>query len=213
MKHSRIAWLRTALVMVVCFSSVSIAVADNIGTDYTGIFPVLSQGSTVWQPWLQQVGGSLTGSTDTIQYLVTFSATITNFAVTPPCGSGCPQYFSGNLDSGSVSFSGTDSSGQYPYNFNANVTPGGSITGGITCDDYGCSWFEGVLVNFNSKPSGRWQSIGNIILDGGNGGGGNGDSGSLSLITMPTPEPNSLAFFGTGVAGLAGALRRKRIVR
>ena|ERR1700749_1622857 len=32
---------------------------------------------------------------------------------------------------------------------------------------------------------------------------------SVSVVTAPTPEPGTLALFGTGVLGLAGAMRRR----
>ena len=147
MRRFRISWLRISVVIVGCFSAVSIAQADNIGTLYTGTFPVLTNGSTVWQPSASQVGGTLTGNTQTLEYSVTFSAPITDFVVTPPCGPDCAQYFSGNLNSGSLSFSGTTSLGQDPYNFNGNSV---AVMFDLRCSRFelGCSESAG-----NSCPN------------------------------------------------------------
>jgi hypothetical protein len=108
-----------------------------------------------------------------------------------------------------VSFSGTDFSGQYPYNFTGYITPGGSIIGEVFCDAFGCTWNESVLVNFNGQPSNGWKSIGFMILDGGNDGSEGGDSGYLNMLTTPTPEPNSIALLGAGIVASFGASRRK----
>ena len=208
--HFGMLWFfRVALVIVVCFSAASIAQGDNIGTLYTGSFSVLTDGSAVWQPWASQVGGTLLGNTQTLEYSVTFSAPISNFDVTPPCGPGCPQFFSGDLNSGSISFSGIDSLDQVPYNFAGYLTPGGSIIGDVVCDSFGCTWNESVFVGFVGQPSNGWQSVGGIILDGGNAGWGGGDSGLLNLVTTPTPEPSSIVLLSTGIIGSAGLLRRK----
>jgi hypothetical protein len=198
-------------VIAVCFLAVSISRADAIATLYTGTFPVATNGSTVWQPWNFQVAGLLMGTTPLIQYGVSLSAPITDFEVTPPCGPGCPQYFTGNLNSGSLSFQGVGPFGQFPYNFAASITPGGSITGGVSCDSYGCSWFESVLVDFVGQPSSGVQSTGYMILDGASyGTGGGGDSGLLNMVSTPIPEPNSFALLGTGIIASVGALRRRR---
>jgi PEP-CTERM motif len=205
----RLWFLRVALVIVVCFSAVSLVQADNIGTLYTGSFSVSTDGSAVWQPWAFQVGGTLLGNTQTLEYSVTFYGPISNFEVTPPCGSDCPQFFSGDLNSGTISFSGVDYLDQHPYNFAGYLTPGGSIVGDVVCDSYGCTWNESVFVSFVGQPSNGWQSVGNIILDGGNAGWGGGDSGLLNLVTTPTPEPSSIALLSTGIVGFAAAWRRK----
>jgi PEP-CTERM motif len=209
-RHFRRLGMRVVLVIAVCFSAVSITQADAIATLYTGSFPVATNGSTVWQPWNFQVAGLLMGTTPLIQYGVSLSAPITHFEVTPPCGPGCPQYFTGNLNSGSFSFQGVGPFGQFQYNFTGNITPGGSITGGVTCDSFGCSWFESVLVDFVGQPSNGVQSTGYMILDGASYGTGGGDSGYLNMVSTPLPEPNSIALLGSGIIASVGALRRRR---
>ncbi len=208
-QFGRLRFLRVAFVIVVCFSAVTIVHADNIGTLYTGSFPVSTSGSDVWQPWAFQVGGTLLGSTQALEYTVAFNAPISNFEVTPPCGLGCPQFFSGDLNSGTVSFSGVASLDRQPYNFAGYLTPGGSIIGDVVCDSFGCTWNESMIVDFVGLPSNGWQSVGDIILDGGNAGWGGGDSGLLNVVTTPTPEPAGIALFSTGCIGCAAALRRK----
>lgn len=210
MRHFGKSGMRVVLVIAVCFSAVSISQADAIATLYTGNFPVATNGSTVWQPWSLQVAGLLMGATPLIQYGVSLSSPITNFEVTPPCGPGCPQYFTGNLNSGSLSFQGVGPFGQFPYDFTGYITSGGSITGGVTCDSFGCSWVESVLIDFVGQPSNGVQSTGYVILDGASYGQGGGDSGYLNMVSTPVPEPNSILLFGTGVLGLAGVLRRRR---
>lgn len=210
MRQLRALLLRVTLVIAVGSSAVSIAQAGDIGTLYTGSFPVLTENGSVWQPWVSQVGGTLLGNTQTIEYSVTFSAPITDLQVTPPCGLGCPQYFSGNLNSGTLSFSGINSFGQDPYNFAGSLTPGGFITGETFCDTFGCAWLETVLLGFVGQPSNGWQSTGDIILNGGNDGSGEGDSGVLYMVAKPTPEPSSIFLLGVGFAGSAVRLRHKR---
>jgi PEP-CTERM motif len=208
MRHFRVLWLRLALAAAVCLSVVSVAHAD--ASLYTGSFPIATVGTTVWYPWSLQVGGSLMGDTQSINYSLSLSAPITNFQVTPPCGPGCEQYFTGNLNSGSLSFQGIGALGQDPYEFAANITPGGSIIGGVTCDSFGCTWVESVLIEFVGQPSHGLQSSGNLILDGASYGGGGGDSGFLNMVSTPVPEPNSILLFGSGILGLATVLRRRR---
>jgi PEP-CTERM motif len=209
LRDVRTVWMRVTLVIVVCFSAVGVVQADNIGTLYTGIFPISTNGNSVWTPWLLQVGGTLLGNTQTVDYVVTFSATIADFQLSPPCGPDCPRYFSGDLKSGSMSFSGISSLGQDPYNFIGPIAPGGSIIGEVTCDTFGCVWNESVFVSFSGRPSNGWESLGFMILDGGDDGSGGGDSGLLNMVTNPTPEPNSIALFGAGMFGSFGALRRR----
>lgn len=210
MRRFRILGMRVILVIAFCFSAVSITQADAIASLYTGNFPVATNGSTVWQPWSFQVAGLLMGTTPLIQYEVNLSAPITNFEVTPPCGPACPQYFTGNLNSGSLSFQGSGPFGQFQYDFTGYITPGGSIIGGVSCDSFGCSWFESVLVDFVGQPSNGLQSTGYMILDGASYGSGGGDSGWLNMVSTPTPEPNTTALLGTGIIASVGALRRRR---
>jgi hypothetical protein len=208
-KSLRASLLRLALVVALGCLGVSIAKADDIGTLYTGTFSVATQSGTVWQPWLSQVTGSLLGNTQTLEYSMMFSAPITDFQVTPPCGPDCPQYFYGDLNSGTLSFSGMNSFGQHPYNFSGAITPGGFITGETFCDAFGCEWLECVSMNFTGEPSNGWQSAGEVILNGGNDGSQGGDSGVLKMVTTPTPEPGSIFLLGIGIVGLARASRYK----
>ena len=211
MRHFRKSGMRVVLVIAVCFSAVSITHANPIASLYTGNFPVATNGSTVWQPWSLQVAGLLMGNTPLIQYGVSLSAPITGFEVTPPCGPDCPQYFTGDLNSGSFSFQGTGPLGQFPYNFAGYITPGGSITGAVTCDSFGCTWVESVLIDFVGQPSNGVQSAGYMLLDGASYGSGGGDSGFLNMVSTPVPEPNSVLLFGSGILGLVSVWRGRRI--
>jgi hypothetical protein len=211
MRHFGKSGMRVVLVIAVCFLAVGITRADAIADLYTGSFPVVTNGNTVWQPWSLQVAGLLMGATPLIQYAVSISAPITNFEVTPPCGPECPQYFTGDLNSGSLSFQGTGPLGEFPYDFSGYITPGGSIVGGVTCDSFGCSWVESVLIDFVGQPSNGVQSAGYIILDGASYGSGGGDAGFLNMVSTPLPEPNSVFLFGSGILGLVSVLRRRRI--
>ncbi len=205
-------WLRAAFAIAIVYASISGARADTIIPFYTGAFPSITMGN-VWGPGGHSVGGLLLydGSDPNLFYDFSFGAPITNYQETPWCGYGCPQFVTGNIDSGSVSFSGDDSSGHYPpYDFNGNILPGGTFSGEVVCDPISCAWDENVNFSFYSQSgSNGWYSRGSLSLSGGNDGSGGSDYGTLSMVTRATPEPSSILLFGPGIIGLWGVLRRR----
>lgn len=194
------------------------AVADDTVPFYSGDFPSINFGN-FWGPDAGAViGGSVVydGENPNLAYEFSFNAPISNFQETPWCGFDCPQFATGTIDSGTVSFSGTDASGQNPpYNFTGFILAGGTFSGEVICDPQGCAWDESADFRFQSQSgSNGWMTSGELNISGGNDGSGGQDFGILSMTTQSatTPEPGTLLLFGSGLAGLVGMAHRKGIL-
>ena len=206
------------LLTAICCLLAGSAVADDTVPFYSGDFPSLSF-SNFWGPNAGAViGGSVMydGANPNLVYEFNFNAPISNFQETPWCGFDCPQYATGTINSGTVSFSGADESGQNPpYNFTGFILAGGTFSGEVVCDLQGCAWDENADFRFQSQSgSNGWMSSGELNISGGNDGSGGQDFGILSMTTQSatTPEPGTILLFGSGLAGLVGLARRKGIL-
>jgi hypothetical protein len=195
---------------------VSSAWADNEIPFYSGDFPSVNPAGTFWGPGNPQIGGGFIydGSNQNLWYQFGFSAPIDNFQETPWCGYDCPQYATGTIGSGTVSFTGGDYSGNNPaYSFTGFILAGGTFSGEVVCDPVSCAWDESVDFRFQSQSgTNGWSSTGEVNLSGGNDGQGQGqDAGTLSMTTRSatTPEPTSALLFGSGLVGVIGLMFRK----
>lgn len=211
---SRCLWSGAVLLAIFCLSAGS-AVADDTVPFYSGDFPSINFGN-FWGPNQgAMIGGSVVydGANPNLVYQFSFNAPIDNFQETPWCGFECPQFATGTIDSGTVTFSGADESGQNPpYNFTGFILPGGTFNGEVICDQQGCAWDESVDFRFQSQSgSNGWMSTGELSLSGGNDGSGGHDFGTLSMTTQnaTTPEPGTILLFSSGLAGVVGLLRRR----
>jgi len=178
---------------------------------YTGDFAVF--GGVSYYPGQNNAATLMTYNDPLLNLSFQFDGNITNFQETPYCGLGCIQYYSANIDSGTVQFSGYDSSGQNPpYNFTGIIEAGGTLSGEIICDNQGCAWQNEIDLTFQSTSgSNGWTSSGSLSYMDGNDGSGGGGFGDLNLLTQQatTPEPSSFILFGSAALGLGGWLRRR----
>ena len=212
--HRRTVSLAILTLLAITFLACSPTLAhadDNLIDLYSGNFPVF--GGVTYYPGEPTAGTLMTYNDPALDLSFQFNANVTNFQETAYCGLGCPQYYSANLDSGTVQFWGTDLSGQTPpYQFTGAIEPGGTLTGSIVCDNQGCAWGNDITLDFQSTSgTNGWQSSGTLSYTDGNDGSGGGGYGHLDLVTQQatTPEPSSFALFASGVAGIGGWLRRR----
>jgi hypothetical protein len=200
-----------AITLLAC--SPGLAYADDNRTIgfYSGDFAVF--GGVSFYPGQPTAATFMNYNSQTLNFLFQFDGNVTNFQETPYCGLDCPQFYSGNIDSGTVQFSGYDSSGQNPnYDFTGIIGAGGTLSGEIVCDNQGCAWQNSIDINFQSTAgSNGWQSSGSLSYMDGNDGSGGGGFGDLNLLTQQasTPEPSSFVMFGSGLVGVSAWLRRK----
>ncbi len=185
--------------------------ADNTIGFYSGDFGVT--GGVSYYPGDGAAGTDTVYNNVALNFDFLFNGNVTNFQETPYCGLDCPQYYSANINSGTVQFSGIDESGQNPsYDFTGIIEPGGTLSGSIICDNQGCAWQNQIDITFQSTSgTNGWQSSGSLSYTDGNDGSGGGGFGGLDLLTQQasTPEPSSFLLFGSGVLGLGGLLRRR----
>jgi hypothetical protein len=107
-------------------------------------------------------------------------------------------------------FDGDGACGTPGYTFNAQG-PGGSTYAGA-CGAVDSSGYGDNGITFSNIGNGNMSGTVNFPGIGANGGTAwfsLEDPVDLNLQVNPTPEPGSLVLFGSGLIGLAGAIRRK----
>ncbi len=183
--------------------------ADNTVPFYTGSWQTIGFGDS-WNPGDTTIVSDTEFVSPTLNFAFDFSAPITNLTVSGNCSFSCD--FTGNIDSGTVSFGGYDNFGQHPpYNFTGSILSGGTFGAWETCDQISCEWQTHVTFDFGSQSSDYgWLSTGNMRYIGGCADGACEEIGTLSQHTL-APEPGSLILFGSGILGLAGVIRRRLI--
>ena len=207
-KHSTLSRLWFVAALVLCCSICGVARADNTVPFYTGSWGTYGFGDS-WNPGDTTVVGDLEFFSPTLNFVFDFSAPITNLLEAGNCGVSC--FFTGNINSGTVSFDGHDNSlHQPPYDFTGSILSGGTFGAWETCDQISCEWQANVTFDFRSQSSDGWLSTGNLQFIGGCADGVCEENGTLSQHTF-APEPGSLILFGSGIAGLTGVLRRRLI--
>jgi hypothetical protein len=154
---------------------------------YTGSwsFPTLGTG---WEG--DSIDGQLIFDTSTLQFWFDFSGPISDYQERSQCPlNTCIKYYTGQISSGSVSFSGHDNSGQNPpYSFTGQILPGGTFFGETFCDDLTCE-NEQDTITFSFEGTGSdlgWWSTGQLQLMGGCLDGG---CGGLANFTLQTYAP------------------------
>ena len=212
--HSNPSILLLVILFFVLCTVPPVAWADNIVDFYTGNF---SAGSTAgWYPGYDYILGFGFYRSDTLNFDLAFSATIGNFYDSGWCGYGCPEYFSGTIDSGTVQFWGYDSTGQHlPYYFTATILPGGTFFGVAVFDPiHLLEWDDQFTLTFQSQPDENgWWSTGGLSWAGGGNEGGEGGGGNLNLTTYSTPEPTAIWLFGSGGLAFGSILKFRRKAR
>ncbi len=191
-----------------------VAWADNIVDFYTGHFGV--SGTAGWTPGGQEVWGYGDYSSDTLYFDLFFSAPINNFYDSGWCGYGCPEYFSGTIDSGTLQFWGSDRTDQHlPYDFTATILPGGTFYGVAVFDPiHLLEWNDQFTLIFASQPDENgWWSTGELSWAGSGNEGGEQGGGDLGLTTYATPEPTTIWLFGSGGLAFGSLLKFRRKAR
>jgi hypothetical protein len=209
-QHSILSRLWFVAALVLCFSICGVARADNTVPFYTGSWGAYGPGDS-WNPGDTTVVGEMQYISTTLNFVFDFSAPISNFQKTGDCSVSC--YFTGNINSGTVSFDGHDNFEQHPpYDFTGSILSGGTFSAWETCDPINCDWQSTVTFDFRSQASDGWLSTGDLQFISGCADSQNDCewNGTLSQHTF-APEPGSLILFGSGIAGLTGVLRRRLI--
>ena len=208
-KHSILSRLWLVATLLLCCSICGVARASNTVPFYTGSWFAYGLGDS-WTPGGTTIAGEMQYVSPTLNFVFDFSAPITNLTETGNCSLSCS--YTGNIDSGTVSFAGYDILGQHPpYDFTGSILSGGTFGAWETCDQISCEWMTNVTIDFRSQSSDYgWLSTGNLQWVGGC---ADGECESYSTLTQQTvaPEPGSLILFGSGILGLAGVLRRRLI--
>lgn len=215
MKHLSVFSMAVPLatfLMICGFASVSYA--DDVPF-YSGVF--FAFGGPGYQPGSPTADTVASYTSNTLNFVFEFTGNVTNFQETQWCGLECPQYFTADINSGTVSFSGYDNSGQNPnYNFTGIIMTGGQLSGDEICDEQGCAWDDTFTFNYRSTSgTNGWMSSGELSWTGGDDGAGGDGFGNLTILTQQatTPEPSSFWLLGSGLAGVLGFLRRSGKLR
>ena len=201
MKSKGVFSLRILLVITICCSALTVARASQLYSEYD-FWDYVYQGAG---------GGSINysyGTPDLLGGNVIFVGNMTNFQSTTWCepNPDCSNWtfmetdYSADLNSGSVWF------GASSYDFQGSIT-GGYLYGYMWNYSFGASGeYEHDEFNFAGTWNTGWTADGFFFFDSSVHDIG---QGVFLVYTTTTPEPSSIALFGSGILGLVGVLRRK----
>jgi hypothetical protein len=151
---------------------------------YTGNWDSVSLGAA-WGGG-DSFNGQILFSSSTLQFSFSFSGPISDYQETNKCIVYCIDYYTGLINSGSVSFAGQDNSGQNPpYFFGGQILPGGTFFGEEWCDGLTCGNVQdSISLGFEGAQSNLgWWSTGQLQFMGGCVDGGCGGQGTFTLQT------------------------------